>query len=101
MSELLQVVGSPRRRQILRLIWDQEARAGEIHRAVGDVTFGAVSQQLRILAEAGAVESRREGRTRLYRARKKAFGPLEKWFDEMWNDALTDLKSLAEEEHDQ
>ncbi len=43
----LDLLASPRRREILRLVWRRERSAGEIHRELGDVTFGAVSQQLR------------------------------------------------------
>ena len=31
----LTVLASPRRREILRLVWRQERAAGEIHRALG------------------------------------------------------------------
>ena len=62
MSALLRAIGTPRRREILRLVWQRERSAGEIHRAFGDVTFGAVSQHLRVLSEAGLVTCRREGR---------------------------------------
>jgi len=50
----LSAVASPRRREILRLLWTQERAAGEIHAAMPDVTFGAVSLQLRRLAQAAA-----------------------------------------------
>ena len=56
---LLSAIGSPRRREILRLLWDQELTAGAIHQAMPDVTFGAVSLQLKVLTGAGLVESRR------------------------------------------
>ena len=39
----LAALASPRRREILRLIWRDERAAGEIHAAMPDVTFGAVS----------------------------------------------------------
>jgi DNA-binding transcriptional ArsR family regulator len=76
MASLLQALGPPRRREILRLVWDGERSAGEIHRALGDVTFGAVSQHLRRLEEAALLRSRREGRHRFYAARKDGLGPL-------------------------
>ena len=56
----LAAVAEPRRREILRMIWDQERPAGEIAAAF-DVTFGAVSQHLRVLREAGLVEVRKDG----------------------------------------
>ena len=71
-SSVLSAVASPRRREILRLVWDQELFAGAIRAAMPDVTFGAVSLQLRRLAEAGLVEVRAEGRRRFYRARREA-----------------------------
>lgn len=92
----LSVVATPVRREILRLVWETERPAGEIAGAF-DVTFGAVSQHLRILREAGLVEVRREGRHRFYRARKEAMGPIRDVLEAMWVDRLRRLKGLAEE----
>lgn len=89
-------MASPRRLEILRLIWRQEQPAGAIHRAMADVTFGAVSLQLRTLVESGLVEMRPEGRRRLYRARRGAFGDLAPALERMWSDALWRLKLQAE-----
>jgi uncharacterized protein YndB with AHSA1/START domain len=41
-----------------------------------DVTFGAVSQHLRVLEDAGLISVRRDGRRRLYQARREQLGPL-------------------------
>lgn len=96
MDSLLKTLEAPRRREILRLVWHRERAAGEVHDAMGDVTFGAVSQHLRRLESAGLVEVRREGRRRLYRARPEALGPLRAWLEETWSDALYQLKLQAE-----
>jgi DNA-binding transcriptional ArsR family regulator len=93
---VLAALASPRRREILRLVWDGEREAGAIHRAMPDVTFGAVSLQLRELAKAGLVEARAEGRHRLYRARREAVGPVGRMLEGMWSDALWRLKLQAE-----
>ena len=90
------VLASPRRSEILRLVWDRELAAGEIHRAMPDVTFGAVSLQLRALADAGLVEVRAEGRNRFYRARREALGPVAQMLEQMWADSLWRLKLHAE-----
>ena len=95
-DQLLAAVTAPRRRAILRLVWDGERTAGEIHRALGDVTFGAVSQHLALLSRAGLVERRAAGRERWYRARKPALGPLRRFLEQMWSDALYELKQRAE-----
>jgi DNA-binding transcriptional ArsR family regulator len=98
MESVLQALGAPRRREILRLVRRSERSAGEIHRALGDVTFGAVSQHLGVLERAGLVSARREGRSRLYRARPEGLAPLRQWLEPMWEDALAALSRLAEAE---
>jgi DNA-binding transcriptional ArsR family regulator len=89
-------LASPRRRELLRLCWREPRTAGELHQALGDVTFGAVSQHLRVLADAGLVDCTRQGRHRLYRARRAALGPLRRWLEAHWDDALYQLKLHAE-----
>src|SRR5262245_30422292 len=98
MPDLFQALAEPRRQAILRLVWRGEREAGEIHRAVGEVTFGAVSQHLRVLREAGAVHVRKDGRRRLYRANHATLRPLRTYLEKMWAQALGDLMSLAEDE---
>ena len=94
--DLLAVVASPRRREILRLVWTEELTAGAIHSAMPDVTFGAISLQLKTLLHAGLVEARAESRNRLYRARREALGPLAEMLEATWSDALSRLKLQAE-----
>ena len=95
-SATLTAIASPRRREILRLAWDREVAAGEIARAMPDVTFGAVSLQLRALVEAGLLECRPDRTQRFYRARQDALGPVGRMLEGMWNDALWRLKLSAE-----
>ena len=81
-ATLLRTLHSPRRREILRLCWTTTQRAGDIHRALGDVTFGAVSQHLRQLHEAGLLKVERRGRERHYRTVRTALGPLRRWLEQ-------------------
>ena len=90
-------IASPRRRQILRLVWDAERSAGEIASA-SDVSWPAVSQNLRVLKASGLVTERREGTHRFYRADRRALGPLEAVLRQMWSRDLGRLRELAEEE---
>jgi DNA-binding transcriptional ArsR family regulator len=92
----IEVLGLPRRREIVRLVWSEERAAGDIHKALGDVTFGAISQHLRLLERAGLVEVRHSGRQRMYRARRESLGPLGAALEAMWDDALYRLKLAAE-----
>src|SRR5215831_21220749 len=93
---VLAAVASPRRREILRLVWHGELTAGAIHQAMPDVTFGAVSLQLKALLDAGLVEARSEHRNRLYRARREELGAIGEMLESMWDDALWHLKLEAE-----
>jgi DNA-binding transcriptional ArsR family regulator len=95
--DALKVVAEPRRREILRLVWDRELAAGEIADRF-DVTFAAVSQHLGVLRDAGFVSVRREGRARLYKADRKSLGPLRPMLEKMWSGSLDRLVRLVEEE---
>lgn len=95
-AAVLDAIASPRRREILRLVWREEQSAGAIHRAMPDVTFGAVSLQLRSLVESGLLEARLEQRNRFYKAKREALGPMAEVLERMWDDALWKLKLAAE-----
>ena len=94
--DAVQIVAEPRRREILRLVWDAERSAGEIADSF-DVTFGAVSQHLGVLRRAGLVLVRQDGTRRFYRANKEALGPMAGWLESMWAGQLDRLAALAEE----
>jgi DNA-binding transcriptional ArsR family regulator len=93
---LLAAIASPRRREILRLLWSGDRTAGDVHHAMGDVTFGAVSLQLKVLLEAGLVESRVDRQYRVYRVKRDALGPVAPMLETMWSDALWRLKLQSE-----
>ncbi|HEY0496118.1 MAG TPA: metalloregulator ArsR/SmtB family transcription factor [Kutzneria sp.] len=94
--DALHAVAEPRRREILRLVWDAERSAGDVA-AHFDVTFGAVSQHLGVLRKAGLVSVRKDGNRRLYRADRAALGPLAAWLESMWSAELDTLAALAEQ----
>jgi DNA-binding transcriptional ArsR family regulator len=96
---LLSALASPRRQEILRLVWTQERSAGDIRDAMPDVTFGAVSQHLKTLTDAGLLHTRAEGRHRFFLAKRDALGPMAAMLEHMWNDALWRLTLAAELEH--
>jgi DNA-binding transcriptional ArsR family regulator len=96
MSAVLQALATPRRREILRVVWSRELAHADIHRAFPDVTKGAISHHLKVLSEAGLVESRWEGNHRYFRARKDELGSLCAWLEEMWSSALGRLAVAAE-----
>jgi DNA-binding transcriptional ArsR family regulator len=93
----LRALASRRRRDILRLVWDSERSSGDIA-SHSDVTWPAVSQNLRVLENAGLVRTRKRGTTRLYRADRARLRPLERVLMQMWEADLDRLAALAERE---
>ena len=93
----LRAVANPRRRAILRLVWDRELSS----RAIADhfdVTWPAISQNLKVLEIAGLVRTRREGTSRYYRADRAQLRPLKAVLAAMWEADLDRLAELAEAE---
>jgi DNA-binding transcriptional ArsR family regulator len=97
MTTALQLLGEPRRMEMLRLVWDTERAAGDIARHF-QITFGAVSQHLGVLWRSGLLRRRRDGKRILYLADKAALGPLAAALEAMWSERLATLKELAETE---
>src|SRR6202011_330836 len=97
----MEAIASPRRRQILRLVWAAERSAGEIASTVDEVSWPAVSQNLRRLKDSGLITERRQGTHRYYKADRRALGPLEAVLRQMWARDLGRLRELAEQEAQQ
>jgi DNA-binding transcriptional ArsR family regulator len=93
--DTLQVIAEPRRRAIIRLIWDDEMSAGEIASQF-DVTFGATSQHLTVLREAKLVSVRKDGNKRFYRANQDVLGPYVGILEDMWASTLSLLATSVE-----
>jgi len=90
-QDLLDAISNPRRREILRLVWDKELSAGEIA-SWFDVTWPAVSQSLGVLRRAGLVTERRDSTRRFYRADPARLGPLRLALEQMWAEDLANLQ---------
>lgn len=97
MDAALKAIAEPRRREILRLVWNRELPAGSIA-ARFNVTRPAISQHLRILKDSGLLTERREGTRRLYRARPEGVENLREYLEAFWEAGLRRLKLEAEAE---
>lgn len=97
-DESLRAVADPTRRAILRLLRDGELPAGEIATHFPSISRPAVSQHLRVLADAGLVKARPAGNRRLYRWRREGLRDAAAFVEEMWSDRLARLKTAAERE---
>lgn len=81
------IVAEPNRRAILSLLLSAERSVGEIEREL-DLPQPSVSKHLRVLREAGFVESRIEAQRRLYRLRPEPLMELDEWlapFRRFWS----------------
>jgi len=94
---MLEAVANPRRREILRLVWNRELTAGEIASHF-DVSWPAVSQNLGVLRSAGLLVERKEATRRYYRADRDAAGSLALVLEEMWSRDLGRLRRAIEDE---
>ena len=97
-DDSLRAVADGTRRAILRLVRDGELPAGEIAAHFPSISRPAVSQHLRVLADAGLVEVRPDGNRRLYRWRREGLRDAAAFVEEMWADRLARLKQAAERE---
>ncbi|MGH2684663.1 MAG: ArsR/SmtB family transcription factor [Actinomycetota bacterium] len=97
-DESLRALADPTRRSIVRLVRDGELPAGEIATHFPSMSRPAVSQHLRVLADAGLVEVRPDGNRRFYRWRREGLRGAAAFMEEMWSDRLARLKAAAERE---
>lgn len=100
MDQALRAVADPTRRAILRLVREGDLPAGEIASHFPSMSRPAVSQHLRVLADAGLVEVRPAGNRRLYRWRPEGLRDAVAFLEDMWSDRLARLKAAAEREEE-
>jgi DNA-binding transcriptional ArsR family regulator len=93
MTDTLDALGNPVRRAILRALRVSPLSVGELAARL-PVSRPAVSRHLRLLDEAGLVESRSEGTRRVYAVRVQGFAPVRAFLDEFWDTALARLEEL-------
>lgn len=94
MQAVLDAISSPRRREILRIVWERELSAGDIASRF-DVSWPAISQNLAVLRRTGLVTERREANRRYYRAEQQALGSLRSVLLEMWTQDLGRLQQAV------
>ncbi len=86
----LRALGETNRQAILDLLRDRERPVGEL---VDELALSqpAVSKHLRLLKEAGLVESRVDGQRRVYRIRPEPLAELDVWlagYRDLWSHHL-------------
>jgi DNA-binding transcriptional ArsR family regulator len=88
------------RRRILDLLRDGDRPVQELVSEV-DVTFGAVSQHLKTLREAGLVSRQKDGRRRIYHLRPEALKQVHDWtavYEKAWRGRFWKLRAHLEKD---
>ena len=94
MESVFEILAEPNRRAILRLLVVSEQSVGEIEQQL-DMPQPKVSKHLRVLREAGFVESTVDAQRRLYRLKPGPFQEVEAWlapFRRFWTAQLDALE---------
>jgi DNA-binding transcriptional ArsR family regulator len=87
MESVFEIIAEPNRRAILTLLVSSEQSVGEIERQLR-MTQPTVSKHLRVLREAGFVESTVDAQRRLYRLKPEPFQQVDAWlaqFRRFWS----------------
>ena len=94
MESVFEIIAEPNRRAILSLLVSSQKSVGEIERQLG-MAQPTVSKHLRVLREAGFVESTVDAQRRLYRLKPKPFQEVDVWlaqFRKFWSTHLDALE---------
>jgi DNA-binding transcriptional ArsR family regulator len=94
MASTFEVLGEPRRREILDLLRTRERPVGELVDRLA-VTQPAVSKHRKVLREAGLVEVRHDAQRRWYRLRPGPLAEVDAWlapYRELWTESLDALE---------
>jgi DNA-binding transcriptional ArsR family regulator len=86
-ESVFEIIAEPNRRAILSLLVSSQQSVGEIERRLR-MTQPAVSKHLRVLREAGFVESTVDAQRRLYRLKPEPFQEVDAWlapFRRFWS----------------
>jgi DNA-binding transcriptional ArsR family regulator len=94
MDSVFEIIAQPNRRAILSLLATSQQSVGEIERQLR-MSQPAVSKHLRVLRDAGFVESRVDAQRRLYRLKPEPFQEFDAWlaqFRRFWSAHLDALE---------
>ena len=94
MESVFEIIAEPNRRAILALLATAQLSVGEIERQLG-MPQPTVSKHLRVLREAGFVESTVDAQRRLYRLKPGPFQEMDDWlapFRRFWSAHLDALE---------
>lgn len=92
---MLDALGDPQRREILRLLGTGEK---PVHVIAADLPISrpAVSRHLRVLRDAGLVEQRADGTERIYSLDSEGAQAVQRYLESVWGEAAARFRLFAE-----
>ena len=92
-------LADPTRRQIFERLARRPRPVGELAEGL-PVSRPAVSQHLKVLADAGLVVATKDGNRRLYRVNPRGVAGMRTYLDRFWTDALAAFEDAARAKED-
>ena len=93
LDQVFKALGDRTRRQVLKQLTSGPASVSDLA-APFQLALPSFMQHMRMLEEAGLVESRKEGRVRIYKLHRSGLRPLESWLgtqQRVWEKRLNQL----------
>jgi len=94
MESAFEIIAEPNRRAILSLLVSSEQSVGQIERQLR-MPQPTVSKHLRVLRDAGFVESTVDAQRRLYRLKPEPFQAMDAWLDQFRRFWSAHIQALA------
>lgn len=93
-QDAMSALADPTRRAIVERLRDGPAAVGQVAEGL-PVSRPAVSQHLRVLSDVGLVTVTPSGNRRLYALSPDGVAALRRYFDDLWDDALSAFEKSA------
>ncbi|RIW35683.1 ArsR family transcriptional regulator [Bacillus salacetis] len=96
--DVFQAVAEPTRREILRLLANENLSIAEITSHFS-VTRTAIAKHLQVLSDAELVSSEKAGREKVYHLHPEPLGEIKEWlayYEQFWSNKMAILKHVVE-----
>ncbi|WP_347549091.1 metalloregulator ArsR/SmtB family transcription factor [Pseudalkalibacillus hwajinpoensis] len=100
--DVFQAIADPTRREVLRLLANKDLPISDITSHF-PISRTAVAKHLHILSEAKLVSGKKVGREKIYRLQPEPLVELKQWlsyYEQFWNNKLSILKHVVENDDD-
>ncbi|SOC41814.1 ArsR/SmtB family transcription factor [Ureibacillus acetophenoni] len=96
--DVFQAIADPSRRKVLQLLSNKNQSIAELASHF-DISRTAVVKHINILAEAGLISGKKQGKEKIYELQPESLKELKDWlayFEQFWHNKLTKFKYVVE-----